>query len=46
MSLKLSCKLVEVFAMICAVLLQNQAQDSTFLVAPIESPCYGGPLLW
>jgi len=31
MSLTLSCKLVEVFAMICAVLLQNQAQDSVVL---------------
>jgi len=28
MSLTLSCKLVEVFAMICAVLLQNQVRDS------------------
>jgi len=27
MSLSLSCKLAEVFAAICAVLLQNQAQD-------------------
>ena len=31
MSLTLSCKLVEVFAMIYAVLLQNQAQDSVVL---------------
>ena len=31
MSLTLSCKLVEVFTMICAVLLQNQAQDSVVL---------------
>jgi len=49
MSLTLSCKLVEVFAVICAVLLQNQAQDSavlalnpTFSVAPVESPRYDG----
>jgi len=47
MSLTLSCKLVEVFAMICAVLLQNQAQDSVvalnpaFSVAHVESPRYG-----
>jgi len=40
--------------MICAVLLQNQAQDSVthfapnpaFSVAPIEFSLYGGPLLW
>ena len=31
MSLTLSCKLVEVFAMICAVLLPDQAQDSVVL---------------
>ena len=31
MSLTLSCKLVEVFAMTCAVLLQNQAEDSVVL---------------
>jgi len=43
-----SCKLVEVFAMICAVLLQNQAQDSVvalnpaFSVTHVESPRYGG----
>jgi len=30
-SLTLRCKLVGVFAMICAVLLQNQAQDSVVL---------------
>jgi len=32
MSLILSCKLVEVFAVICAVVLQNQAQDSVVLL--------------
>ena len=42
MSLTLSCILVEVFAMICAVLLQNRAQVSValnpaFSVALIES---------
>jgi len=49
MSLALSCKLVEIFAVICAALLQNQAQDSVVLslnpavsFAPIESPRYGG----
>ena len=31
MSLTLSCKLAEVFAMICVVLLQSQAQDSVVL---------------
>jgi len=31
MSLTLSCKLVEVFAVICAVLLQKQAQGSAVL---------------
>jgi len=31
MSLTLSCKLVEVSAVICAALLQNHAQDSTVL---------------
>ena len=51
MPLTLSCKLVEVFAMICVGLLQNQAQDSValnpaFAVTPIESPRYGGPSLW
>jgi len=53
MSLTLSCKLVEVFAMIYAVLLQNQAQDSVVLChqiphfhSPIESPRYGGPSLY
>jgi len=55
MSLTLSCKLVGVFATICAVLLQNQAEDSvvgptlaiypSFSVIPIESPRYGGPSL-
>ena len=30
-SLTLSCKLVEVFAMICGVSLQNQAEDSVVL---------------
>jgi len=36
MSLTLSCKLVRVFAMICAVLLQNQAQDSVVLQHEIQ----------
>jgi len=31
MSLTLSCKLVEVSTMVCAVLLINQAQDSVVL---------------
>ena len=31
MLLTVSCKQVEVFAMICAVLLQNQAQDAVVL---------------
>ena len=46
MSFTLNCKLAEVFAMICAGLLQNQAQDSVvslalnpaFSVARIEYP--------
>ena len=58
MSLTLSCKLVEIFAMICAVLLQNQNRKSSpryrytlalnpaFSVAPIESPRFGGRSLW
>ena len=51
MSLTLSCILVEVFAMICAVLLQNRAQVSValnpaFSVALIESLRRGGPSPW
>jgi len=41
--------MVEVFAVICAVLLRNQAQDpivfsikSRIFSSPIESPRYGG----
>ena len=48
MSLTLSCKLADVFVMICAVLLQNQVQDSVARnpacsVAPIESRRYDRP---
>jgi len=45
MSLILSCKLVEVFAMICAVLLRNQAQDSVVLqhyIQRFQSPPSSG----
>ena len=51
MSLALSCKLVEVSAVIRTALLQNQAHESvvcalalnpTFSVVPIESPRCGG----
>jgi len=52
MSLTLSCKLVEVFTLICAVLLKSSSRfhctlalNPAFSVAPIESPRYGGPLL-
>jgi len=48
MSLTLSCKLADVFVMICAVSLQNQVQDSVVRnpacsVAPIESRRYDRP---
>jgi len=51
MSVSLSCKLVEVFAMIFAVLLQNQARDYVKTLplnpacshSPVESP---RPSLW
>ena len=50
MSLTLSCKLVEVFAVICAVFFYEikprsrctSASNSTFSVAPVESPCCDG----
>jgi len=41
MPLTLSCKLVEVFAMIYVVLLQNQAQDS--VVLPHYIPRFQSP---
>jgi len=49
MSHTLSCKLVKVFATICAVFLQNQAQDSVVLLQSpprnllaMVAPRYGG----
>ena len=54
MSLTVSCKLVEVFAMICAVFCYKikpkirctLALNPAFSVTSIESSQYGGPPLW